>query len=103
MPGSRGWGDPVEASHNSVEGVSTGRLREVREQLQAEAHQGRVWQTMTGAQLHHRRVPDRLHEQPADRVVAAVRVVERLRVALQDPLAPEAFGLSERLGDDLGG
>ncbi|CAK7281866.1 hypothetical protein SGPA1_12659 [Streptomyces misionensis JCM 4497] len=60
-------------------------------------------QTALGGDLHDLRVADELHEGAAEVVVAAVGVLEDLRVALQGDLALGGRGPGVGLDDDVGG
>src|SRR5439155_1727984 len=70
---------------------------------EAELHQGGVRQSVTRAELHHRRVPDGLHENPADGVIAAVLSIKGAGISGEHTLTASTLRRRERLRNDLGG
>src|SRR5918996_1451407 len=81
-PSSR-RGQADHGPHDPVGGIASGRLVEIRHQLQDQLHQGGAGKPVPGACLHHPRVADGPDEHPAKREIGPEATLDRGPVGVQ--------------------
>ena len=76
-------GHPAQGVDDTIHDIPVVAVGEVRQQLHDEPHQGLAGQPVGGAQVHHARVADQLHEDGSQPVVAAETGLQLGAVAVQ--------------------